>query len=383
MSRYGIREIFSITLIISSLNYYCHAQPKPSEKLTLLFIGDIMGHDEQIWAAEDRLSHTYNYDSVFTYIRPVISEADIAIANFEVTLGGPPYSGYPSFSSPAALAAACKNAGIDCMVTANNHSADRRENGIKGTINSLDSLGIPHTGTFLSSRERDSTYPMMLMKNGISIALLNYSYGTNGIDVEKPVIVNTIDKKIIAEDLAKARSRNPGIIIVFLHWGMEYDTLPSLRQYDLSEFLFKEGADLVIGSHPHVLQKMIWTKNGTETAKGRAAVFSLGNFVSNQRKSGTDGGAMARIEITSSGQSVHITDAGYYLTWVYTPIEKYRKKFFVIPCSEYENKPGFFSSQVHYMRMKKFMSESRSLLYPQNRNFYETICNGSSWLLNF
>jgi poly-gamma-glutamate synthesis protein (capsule biosynthesis protein) len=164
---------------------------------------------------------------------------------------------------------------------------------------------------------------------------------------------------------------------------MEYDTVPSLRQYDLSEFLFKEGADLVIGSHPHVLQKMIWTKNGTETAKGRVAVYSLGNFVSNQRKSGTDGGAMARIEITRSGQSVHITDAGYYLTWVYKPIEKYRKKFFVIPCSEYENKQGFFSSQVHYQRMKKFMSESRTMLYRQNRNFYEKIYNGSSWLLNF
>lgn len=374
--------ILAIILIISILSNLCIAQVKPAEKLTLLFTGDIMGHDEQIWSAEDRVRHTYNYDSVFTYIKPVISEADIAIANLEVTLAGPPYSGYPSFSSPAALAVACKNAGIDCMVTANNHSADRETNGIKGTIHRLDSLGIRHTGTFLSLRERDSLYPLMLVKNGISIALLNYTYGTNGIRVEKPVIVNIIDKEIIAEDIAKARSKKPGIIIVFLHWGNEYDTVPSKSQYDLSEFLFEEGADLVIGSHPHVLQKMIWTKN-SPGGKGRVAVYSLGNFVSNQRKAKTDGGAMARIEIKRDRESYHISDADYYLTWVYTPIEKQRKKFIIIPCSEYENKPGFFSDPNHLLSMKKFMSDSRALLYKQNLNIYELIYNGSSWLLNY
>jgi poly-gamma-glutamate capsule biosynthesis protein CapA/YwtB (metallophosphatase superfamily) len=378
----GSRLILTIILIISSLTNHCNAQTKPSEKLTLLFIGDIMGHNEQIWSAEDRVSNTYNYDSVFMYIKPAISEADIAIANFEVTLAGPPYSGYPVFNSPVALAAACKNAGIDCMVTANNHSADRGTRGIKGTINRLDSLGISHTGTFLSSNERDSLYPLMLMKNGISIALLNYTYGTNDVKVKEPVIVNTIDKEIIAEDIAKARRKNPGLIIVFLHWGSEYSNAPSETQYDLTEFLFDEGADLVIGSHPHVLQKMVWTKN-SQGGKGRIAVYSLGNFVSDQQKAKTDGGAMTRIEITFENQSFHISDADYYLTWVYTPIKKYRKRFFVLPCSEYENKPDFFSESRHYLRMKKFMCESRSLLYKQNIDFYEMIYNGSSWLLNF
>ena len=88
-----------------------------------------MGHDEQIWSAENRETHTYNYDEVFRYIKPVISEADIAIANFEVTLAGTPYTGYPQFSSPAELAAACSNAGIDYFATANNHSADRGKEG--------------------------------------------------------------------------------------------------------------------------------------------------------------------------------------------------------------------------------------------------------------
>ena len=168
---------------------------------------------------------------------------------------------------------------------------------------------------------------------------------------------------------------------MFLHWGNEYDTVPSKSQFDLSEFLFEEGADLIIGSHPHVLQKMVWTKN-SQGGKGRVAVYSLGNFVSNQRKLKTEGGAMARIEITRDMESYHISDADYYLTWVFTPIEEYRKKFFIIPCSEYENKPDYFSDQKQYLRMKRFMSESRSLLYKQNTGFYEMIFNGSSWLLN-
>ena len=273
---------------------------EPSEKLSLLFIGDIMGHDEQIWSAENRETHTFDYDDVFRYIKPVISEADIAIANFEVTLAGPPYMGYPQFSSPPALAAACKNAGIDYMVTANNHAADRGKNGITGTINRLDSLGIPHTGTFLNSSSRDSLYPLMIKKNGISIALLNYTYGTNGIKVPEPVIVNILEKNVITEDIKKAKSANPDITILFLHWGTEYDTVPSKIQTDLAEYFFSLGVDLVIGSHPHVLQKMVWAKNANGGKDG-IVVYSMGNFVSNQRKPKTDGGAIVRIEFTKNG----------------------------------------------------------------------------------
>ncbi len=164
-----------------------------------------MGHDEQIWSAENRETHAYNYDDVFEYVREEISEADITFANFEVTLGGTPYTGYPQFSSPAELAVACRNAGIDFLFTANNHSADRGRKGIIATINRLDSLGIPHTGTFTGPAERDSLYPALIEKNGFSIALLNYTYGTNGITVPPPAIVNMIDKAVISRDIEKAR----------------------------------------------------------------------------------------------------------------------------------------------------------------------------------
>lgn len=345
-------------------------------KISLLFIGDIMGHDEQIWSAENRETRIYNYDDVFNYIRGEISEADLAFGNLEVTLGGKPYTGYPQFSSPDELAVACKNAGIDFIFTANNHAADRSGKGIIRTINKLDSIGIPHTGTFADQVQRDTLSPFVIKKNGFSLALLNYTYGTNGIRVLPPAIVNMIDKTVMNNDIEKARNINPDVIIAFLHWGTEYDTVPSKTQTDLAEYLIARGVDLVIGSHPHVLQKMVWTKTNTN----RLVVYSLGNFVSNQRRPKTDGGIMVRVEIEHAGDSTFISNAGYYLTWVYTPIENYRKRFFILPCSKFENKPEFFSKPADYQKMKKFIGDSRKLLYNQNVNVHEFIFSGNGWI---
>jgi len=382
-----IKNIFTgkilILLVISCLELQSLGQKTDlrDQKISLLFLGDIMGHDEQIWAAENRENRTYNYDSVFKYIKPVISDSDVAIANFEVTLAGTPYGGYPRFSSPAALASACKNSGIDYFVTANNHAADRGNSGISGTINRLDSLGIPHTGTFADQASRDSLQPLMIRKKGFSIALLNYTYGINGIKVPPPAVVNILNKSLITSDIQKAKNRKPDIIILFLHWGTEYDTVPSGMQIDLTEYFFSQGVDLVIGSHPHVIQKMMWYKKD-QLNKDRVVVFSLGNFVSNQRKPKTDGGSMVWIEITRDEKSVYISNTGFYLTWVYTPIENYRKKFFVLPCSEFENGPEFFKNPADFAQMKRFIDDSRSLLYRQNLNFRENIYSGYSWILN-
>jgi len=384
MIRFNIspRSVFSTLLSLSvTLFSYSQKNDKSSDRISLLFIGDIMGHDEQIRSAKNRETHTYNYDDVFRYIKPLISDADIAIANFEVTLAGPPFMGYPRFSSPPALASACQKAGIEYLVTANNHSADKGITGITGTIMRLDSIGIQHTGTFTSSQARDSLYPLMIKRSGVSIALLNYTFSTNGIIVPEPVIVNMLDKKQITIDVRKAKTDKADVIILFLHWGTEYDTIPAKSQTDLAEYFFSIGVDMVIGSHPHVLQKMVWLKNGDEQ-KDRIVIYSLGNFVTNQNKPKTDGGSMVRVEIVRRGDKCIVSEAGYYLTWVYTPIEKYRKKYFILPCSEFENNPGFFSNPSDYNQMKYFIDNSRNLLNKQNINMPEYIYNGTSWLLN-
>ena len=258
---------------------------------------------------------------------------------------------------------------------------DRGKKGIISTINKLDSIGIPHTGTFLNSACRDSLTPLMIHRNGASIALLNYTFSTNGIKVPEPVIVNMLDKELITKDVNKAKNKKADIIVLFLHWGTEYDTIPAKTQTDLAEYFQSLGVDMVIGSHPHVLQKMVWYKNDGNM-KDRLVVYSLGNFISNQRKPKTDGGSMVRVELTKNGDKYIISNAGYYLTWVYTPIEKYRKKFFILPCSEFENRPDFFDKPEAFYLMKKFIGDSRKLLNEQNINVKEYIFNGREWLLS-
>lgn len=350
------------------------------KKISLLFVGDIMGHDTQIASALDPETGKYSYESVFRYIKPVLSDADVTIANLEVTLAGPPYKGYPQFSSPVAIAAACVDAGIDCFVLANNHAVDRGGKGILSTINKLDSLGIPHTGSYRNIEERDSLTPLMIRRNGFSLAVLNYTYATNGLIVPKPLIVDSLDRSLVDLDIEKAKSKEADAIILFVHWGTEYDTIPAASQAEMAAHFLEKGADLVIGSHPHVIQKMAWMKQPGK--KDGLVVYSLGNFISNQRKPKTDGGSMVKIELTKKADSLMITNAGYYLTWVYTPVENTRLRFYVLPCSEFEKKPEFVSDEAQRSMMFRFIRESRGLLNTQNQGIREYIFNDGSWILD-
>jgi poly-gamma-glutamate synthesis protein (capsule biosynthesis protein) len=375
------RSAPAILFLVAFFSVSGQVLSQAENEISLLFIGDIMGHDTQINSALNSETGNYDYEDVFTYVRPLISDADMAIANLEVTLAGPPYKGYPQFSSPAALATACKNAGIDCLVTANNHSVDRGKKGIEQTIFKLDSIGITHTGTFIDKTSKEKLHPLMLSVKGISIALLNYTYGTNGIPVPAPGVVNITDREEIARDIAAAESKKPDLIVLFMHWGTEYDTIPSAEQTQMAEYFFSKGADLIIGSHPHVLQEMVWYRDGTENHH-RALVYSLGNFVSNQRKPKTDGGSMVRIDLSKEDGEMKITSAGYYLTWVYTPVLNSKLRFFILPCSEFENRTAFFEKEADYRQMIRFVNESRELLNTRNRNFSEYIFDGKRWLLN-
>ena len=256
-------------------------------RLSLLFIGDIMQHDSQLAAAYDTVTENYDYASCFQYVKPYLDSADLTIGNLEVTLAGTPYKGYPMFSAPDELVKTLKDVGVDILVTANNHCVDRGRRGLERTIMMLDSFNISHTGTFSDTVNRMNDYPLMVHQNGFVLSILNYTYGTNGMPVEKPNMVNLIDTIVIKKDLEKAREFNPDAIVVFMHWGSEYQDLPTKFQKNLADFCFLHGAKLVIGSHPHVLQPVEWRKDNDQLV-----AYSLGNFVSGQRKRYTDGGLM-------------------------------------------------------------------------------------------
>lgn len=234
LTHYTIR--FRLTVLACLITAACLAQD--TTRLSLLFIGDIMQHDSQLQSAYDAATGLYNYEPCFRYVKKYFNGADLTIGNLELTLGGKPYTGYPEFSAPDALAAALKYAGVDVLVTANNHSLDRRRKGLERTIKALDSLKMLHTGTFRDTVERMNDYPLLVSKNGINLALLNYTYGTNGIPVTKPNVVNLIDTTVIRKDLAQAKKLNPDMIIIFMHWGNEYQSMPSKQQSNSLNIVF-------------------------------------------------------------------------------------------------------------------------------------------------
>lgn len=350
------------------------------QEMSLLFLGDIMGHGPQITSAKNA-SGNYDYTPCFKYIKDEISTVDYAIGNLEVTLAGPPFKGYPQFSSPDELAVACQDAGLDVLVTSNNHSCDRGGQGIVRTIDVLDSLKIMHTGTFLDSVDRQKRYPLIIDSDCMRIAILNYTYGTNGLPYPEPTIVNMIDKELMKKDLEIAKSKNVDKIIVLTHWGSEYKLQPVPYQVDHGEFLFENGADIIIGSHPHVLEKMVWEKQSDSLNQEKLIVYSLGNFVSNQRKRYTDGGAMFKMTLQKNGTQTSIKDAGYMLTWVYIPEENGKKTYHILPASKYENQADFFQSTEDYNKMKSFINDSRELFNNENLNVPEYRYVDGSWVL--
>tara|TARA_B100002052_G_scaffold126803_1_gene116353 strand:- start:103486 stop:104598 length:1113 start_codon:yes stop_codon:yes gene_type:complete len=335
------------------------------DSISIIFIGDIMGHDSQIAAAFNKERNSYNYDKVFDKISPTIKSADFAIANLEVTLAGPPYVGYPQFSSPDALAIACKKSGIDILVTANNHSCDKGKKGLIRTINILDSLNIPHTGTFKDLDERDQKNLLIFKKNNIKIGMLNYSYGTNGIPVPKPTVVNLIDKSLILQDINQSKKDSIDKLIVFIHWGSEYKSHPSTEQVNLANFLFENGVDVIIGSHPHVLQRMEFIKDSIHQ---KVIAYSLGNFVSAQRTRKRDGGAILKITVKKDdNNNCIISDCGYYLTWVNQSLVDNKKSFEILLCNDKNETLNEKSKN----KMNLFISDSRELLNKENKNVNE------------
>ena len=333
-----------------------------TSRVSLLFAGDIMGHNEQITGARDSRIGTYNYVPTFHYVKPVIENADIAIANLEVTLAGPPFSGYPQFSSPDDLAIAAKEAGFDVLIQANNHALDRGAAGFKRTLHVLDSLQITHTGTFSDSTDRRLHYPLMLEKNNIRIALLNYTYGTNGLEIPPPYIINRIDTDIINKDLIKARQSSPDYVIVTIHWGLEYERLANAQQKKLASFILSHGADVIIGSHPHVIQpvELIF---GADSAVSGLVVYSLGNYVSNQRAQNKDGGIMFNLNLLKTDSVTRIDNYSYIPSWVYRKDLAGRSVFYILPVSLYEQDSNVIElKEYDQYKLSRFANDTREHL---------------------
>lgn len=280
------------------------ATEPPFEPVTvdLIMVGDILAH-EGVYNSGFFSDGTINYDHIFANVKDDIQAADIAIVNQEVVLGGIDLglSGYPCFNSPTQLGDSLVTAGFNVILHATNHSLDKGITGIDNTLNfwkenypDLPILGI-HDETFTDYETQDI---YVYEKDGLRIAILNYTYGTNGIPIpqSRPLIVNMLDEEKVALDIARAKEISD-FVIVCPHWGTEYVYTPDSYQQKWTQFFYEHEVDLVIGTHPHVIEPVEWI--GEEGNDHRMLVYySLGNFVSNQDRQPRMLGAMAKVSIT-------------------------------------------------------------------------------------
>lgn len=378
----GMRKFTALYLLVHLIALSVQAQDKnvaQRQSLTLMFIGDVMGHGPQIRSAYNDETNSYDYEDVFSRVSPLFGLADITIANLEVTLAGEPYTGYPQFSSPDELVDGLTSSGVNVLVTANNHTVDRGKHGIIRTIDVLTEKGIPYAGSYYDAQHKDTTYPLIIEQNGIRLALLNYTYGTNGIPVPSPTVVNLIDTALIRADYNKAQSLNVDEVIVCIHWGNEYQRTPAIQQLQLTRFMHDLGIRLVIGSHPHVIQRMEASFD-TDTTEGRVAVYSLGNFVSNQRQQYRNGGAVVALNIVKENGKTLINNAAHALVWVHTPIVNGKKLYRVLPVADYERHSHYFNDADKEL-FDEFVTDSRRLLERENYNFPEIGMRNNEWIV--
>ena len=286
-------------------------EPEP-ETAVLMLAGDLVMHEGL--NTEARLADgSYDYTRFFEDVEHYISEADYALCCLEGSLTGGKIQTYPLFTTPDGLAYSLEEVGFDLINMASNHAMDGHQSGLNRTLDLFDEIGLDHVGAYRTQAERDANSGILVKEiNGITIAFLDYTYGTNGIPIRScPYAVNVYnsdymslrvvtDYDMLEADMAAARALDTDIIAVSVHWGIEYMTEPNDHQKSLADFFFEQGADLVIGGHPHVPQPMELREiaNGDGTTRTGFLCYCLGNLLSTMKSDYTYLTAMVRLELT-------------------------------------------------------------------------------------
>lgn len=343
------------------------------EPITFTFtaLGDTLCHNTQYWDAYNKQTGIYDFSYVYDDIRSYTEASDITISSLETTFAGEDrgYSNYPTFNTPDSLATALKGIGIDIISTAGNHALDYGYSGLCRSIDVLNTAGLSHLGTYKSAEEQEQ----ILIKDvkGVKIAFINYTYGTNGIPVPsgKEYCVNLIDKELIKKQIAQAKEAKVDMIVACMHWGTEYRTTANSEQKELADFLFKNGVDVIIGNHPHVLEPMekrtVTLDDGT--IKDCFVVYALGNFTADQREEITRDSAILNLTITkNSDGKISIDKVNYVPIYMYKNKNISTKKFKILDIektiSEYESGQDTSIGSSVYNNLKVQLQKIRSIL---------------------
>ncbi|MFN7249456.1 MAG: CapA family protein [Anaerobacillus sp.] len=307
---------------------------KQETTITIGAIGDILLH-ERVYAPAKTSDGSYDFLPMLQRVAALLEAPDFLMANMESIPGGVELglSTYPSFNSPHEIVSNLQTLGVDMLVGANNHTLDRGLRAVESAIDFYEEIGMAYVGKYRSSEDRDTD--RIVTVEDISIGVLAYSYGTNGIPVPKghEYVVALIDSEKIAKDVKKLREK-VDILVVHMHWGAEYEREPNQEQRELALQLAEAGVDVVFGHHPHVLQPIeaLKLENGHETV----VFYSLGNFFSGQNFDYTDIGGVATVKVTKTVEDDHVSVKIHSPEIEPTQVVQQENGYFVRPMKEAE-----------------------------------------------
>lgn len=321
-----------------------------------------MMHGKQIEQARSK-GYGYDFSSYFSLIKDDLASADITAANMEFALGGEPYTGYPAFSAPDGIASYAADCGIDLFLTANNHIFDKGKSGAERTMEIYRSLnkeyGTLFTGLASDEDERSGNHPLLINAKGIRLAFVNFTYGTNGGKREGWPKVNYMnDRQDISVALDMARKKGADITIALPHWGNEYELAHSPTQEETAVWLAENGTDIIIGTHPHVVQDTM----SIETASGRTEVaYSLGNAVSNMSAENTQLELMATVRIVRHcNGDIETLPLELTFLWCSRP-GGFNDNYTVVPVARYIGRRELWKGAWDYDKMMQTYSRVRKI----------------------
>ena len=324
------------------------------KEITITCWGDYMNHITQIRQAK---ATNYDFTDSFAVIKDIVGKSDLSIVNLETTIAKDEsdMSGYPEFATHENVIKALKDTGFDVLSTANNHAYDRRLKGIDRTIDTIEKYGLKRTGTF---KENESTNPLIVDVNGIKVGFFSYTQMLNGFENSmlnsgRDTAVNLINMEQIKKDIDYLKQNHADVIMCYLHWGEEYSDYPNSYQKNTFKKLADMGVDLVIGSHPHTIQKSDVIENN---GKKSYCVYSMGNLVSDQRESygqyyGVEIGVYSDIKIEKIGDKTTVKSFENKPYYVDKYTDNVTTRYVVVPVKQVLN------SEINYPRKDKIISK--------------------------
>lgn len=356
-----------LTILIFSRNapFKLGFENSAPTQIRISAVGDLMCHSpeyEYARAGKD----SFNFNFIFNSVKPILEKSDFAVGNLETVLAGKEkkYSGYPKFNSPSQFLDAVKDAGFDFLFTSNNHCLDRGKEGILSTLNQIKLRSLKSTGTFSSQKEKDSVQVIIL--NGVKIVFLAYTQMLNGASLSKEnsFLVNRIDTNNIRNDISRAKKQDVDLVIVYFHFGEEYKREPVPYQREIVKKTISAGADIILASHPHVLERIETFKPVNSKLDTGFVAYSLGNFISNQRWRYSDAGTILNFTLEKDAAgNIMLKNIEIVPTWVFRGKVFTHQEFVVIPSAiSLSDKPLFYLKPADLKKMKESFFDSRDIL---------------------